>query len=290
MITTNHTNGNASVKITSDGSRYIDYEGEMNLDSPLNVDIRIMTKCSFGADKNGKAICSFCHESATVDGDECDYDKLYDKLSVLPVGTELAIGTNDITDDFIDFLYWCKDLFIVSLTVNGGHVKKHRSKLEKLLQDEVIAGLGISYRKDMMIHNINHSNVVWHVIAGIDSISDVKTLVDYDVKKILVLGEKDFGFNKGNVKLQSVKHKQWFWKVHELFDLFNTVSFDNLGLQQLKIDRFFKSEEWDVFNQGEYSMYINAVDGYFSPSSRNPSKVDWDEMCVNQYFNKNVNI
>lgn len=289
MITTKHANGNALVTIDSDGTRVIDFNGELQLDSPLNVDIRIMTKCSFGMNSKGTAICDFCHESATVDGDECNYDDLYEKLKPLPTGTELAIGMNDLSPGLIQFLEKCRDRFICSCTINSGHVKKHKSKLLELLDDGLIAGLGISYREGMTIVNIDHPNVVWHVIAGIDNIVDVKTLASHGISKILVLGEKDFGFNLGKVDLNTQCHKEWFWFIHELFDIYDVVSFDNLALEQLKIKRFFTKELFDVFNQKEHSLYINSVDGYFSPSSRNPLKVDWNTMNVNEFYKHKLN-
>jgi hypothetical protein len=71
-----------------------------------------------------------------------------------------------------------------------------------------------------------------------------------------------------------------------LFNKFDVVSFDNLALEQLKINRFFTDENWSIFNNGEHSFYINAVDGYFSPSSRNPDKTDWNDITIKEYFKK----
>lgn len=63
------------------------------------------------------------------------------------------------------------------------------------------------------------------------------------------------------------------------------ISFDNLAIEQLKIPRFFTKENWKVFNQGEESFYINAVDGYFAPSSRtNKGIVNWDQITIKDYY------
>ena len=104
------------------------------------------------------------------------------------------------------------------------------------------------------------------------------------MKKILVLGEKDFGFNHGKVDLTTRKHKEWLWWIRNMFNMFDVVSFDNLALEQLRINRFFTDKNWEVFNQGKHSFYINAVDGYFAPSSRNNSKTDWSNLIVKDYF------
>ena len=72
-----YKNGNAEISISSDGTRIIEFNGELRLDWPLNVDIRVTNKCAFGFNPNTRsAICSFCHESARTDGSECDYLKL----------------------------------------------------------------------------------------------------------------------------------------------------------------------------------------------------------------------
>ena len=65
------------------------------------------------------------------------------------------------------------------------------------------------------------------------------------------MGEKNFGYNKGKVDLDSKIHKEWRWWVHKLFSIFDVVSFDNLALVQLDIDRFFTDENWDIFNNME---------------------------------------
>jgi hypothetical protein len=176
--------------------------------------------------------------------------------------------------------------FIINLTVNQGHILKYQLQLDELIENNYIKGLGISYRRELN-YNIperfrRYENTVLHVIAGIDSFNDI--LNNTPFKKVLILGEKDFGFNKGNVNTNSLEHKNWFWWVHKMFSKFDVVSFDNLALEQLNIKRFFSNESWEVFNQGEHSMYISAVDGYFSPSSRNSEKTDWNSITVKDFF------
>ena len=285
-----YNNGNAVVTIENDGSRVIEYENTLSLDFPLNIDIRVSNKCSFGLNpKTGKAFCSFCHESQTTDGSECDYDMLREKLVGLPKGIELAIGANQFTSGLYEFILWCSlQDYIVNLTVNQGHLKRDSDGLRHIIECGFIKGLGVSYRSslkwDVPQFILDYKNTVFHVIAGIDSFHDVEGLSKKGVKKILVLGEKDFGFNQGKVDLTTKSHKQWVWWVHNLFSTFNVVSFDNLALEQLRINRFFTDENWDVFNQGEHSFYVNAVDKYFAPSSRSNLKSSWDMCSVPDYF------
>lgn len=294
-----YKNGNADITLYGDGTRIIETDDStLRLDTPLNIDIRVSKRCPYGynADK-GVSICSFCHESATVDGDVCDYDKLLDVIMVanLPKGTELAIGANQISDDFIEFV---KDLynlgFIVNITVNERYIAGGGDiHLKEIMQ--YIKGLGISFRTlggSMSLPDwiSDYSNTVVHVICGIDSLRDVCKL-HKKYRKILVLGEKDFGFNANKVDLTSNSHIEWDTHIMKLTKLFGIVSFDNLALEQLHIKEKISKEEYQAFYQGEHSMYINAVDEYFAPSSRTMDAIKkFDEISLREYFKMKENM
>lgn len=283
-----YQNGNSTVELFDDGTRIIKFEGNLKLDYPLNLDIRVSTACSLGYNpKTNKATCEFCHESARTDGVECDYEELKKILKGLPKGIELAIGGNKLTPGLTDFLLWSKKQgYVNNLTVNHLHINRNEFLLKMYLLEGIIKGLGISYRKGFPINFdeffIKHPNVVLHVIAGIDNVDEVVSL---PFEKILVLGYKTFGygieyFNDGVKK----GIEEWVWYVKKVIDNKRVVSFDNLALEQLKIKRFLTEKKWNEFYQGEHSFYINAVDQYFSPSSRNPIKVDWKETNIKEYF------
>jgi len=282
MITTK--NGNAIITISNDGSRLIEYEDSLKLEQPLNIDIRVSTSCSFA-----ETLCKdFCYENAVKNGKDCDYEQLKKILSPLNSGIELTIGCNHFTNDLLDFLKWASTKgFLCNLTINQGHIKRDIFNLLYAIENELVFGVGISYRKDLNwnipLEILNHDNCVFHVIMGIDTIDEVISLSDRGVKKILVLGEKNVGYNIGNVDLDSIIHKQWRWWVQKLFKLFTVVAFDNLSEQQLKLERFFTKEEWSIFHQGEYSFYIDAVNEFFSPSSRDIKKTNWNTN-IKEYF------
>lgn len=294
MVITEYKNGNADIKLYDDGTRVIEYDDVLNLDTPLNIDIKVNSQCDFGMNpKTGKAFCDFCHESATTNGKECDYELLKDKLNNLPKGIELAIGGNNITPNLYHFISWCYDMgYIVNLTVNQGHLKRDLIMLNKLIDNGLIKGLGVSYRSALKFsvpeEILNYEHTVFHVICGIDSFSNVASLINNGVNKILLLGEKNFGYNKGRVDLTTRKHKEWYWWVHKLFSMFNVVSFDNLALEQLNIKRFFTNNNWEVFNQGEHSCFVDSVNGYFHPSSRSYDKIDWNTISLKDYFKKYI--
>src|SRR5574343_495918 len=101
-----YKNGNANITLYNDGTRIVEFENKLQLEYPLNIDIRVQSACPLGYNpKANKAICSFCHESARTDGKECDYEKLKSVLKDLPKGSELAIGYNHYSTDLKEFLY-----------------------------------------------------------------------------------------------------------------------------------------------------------------------------------------
>jgi len=290
-IINTYQNGNASIQIQSDGTRIINFDGKLQLEYPLNIDIRVSEKCSMGFNPaTNTSRCAFCHESARVDGNVADFDILLNKLAGLPAGIELAIGVNQWNKQFEHFLQVTKDHgWIVNATVNHGHLLRDYKAINNAIQQKMIYGVGISYRKEFPLERlslIQSDNVVLHVIAGIDDIEDVRQLSQTGIKKLLILGEKDFGFNINKVNLDSANHKNWYRKTVTLLDDFEVVSFDNLALEQINFKRFITNEHWNSAYQGEHSMYINAVSGYFAPSSRSNEKTNWDKISLKDFFNQ----
>lgn len=290
-----YINGNASVWLNlQDGTRIIEYPDNerLTLDTPLNIDIRVSTQCPYGYNTNTKkSTCAFCHESALVNGVECHYGVLQQVLmdAKLPRGTEIALGVNQVTDDLVQFVknLWKLGL-VVNITMNERYITEFGDTRLKEMMPYVF-GLGISYRSLQGCLSLpdwiaDYPHTVIHVINGIDNFDDVKELgVKYH--KLLVLGEKDFGFNRGKVNLNTEQHKQWKFNIMQLTKIFDIVSFDNLGLQQLEIRGKITDEEYKSFYQGEHSMYINAVEQYFAPSSRTRNNIKgFGETDLRSYF------
>lgn len=285
------TNGNVEITIHADGTRIIDYPGKdpsvIDLAYPLNVDLKVSSRCMFGYDpRTRKAVCDFCHESARTDGTECDYDHLERVLADLPLTTEIALGINEVTDGLVEFLTSMHAQGrIINGTFNQGLVKTGRHR--RITDKRLLKGVGISWRRgawgtDDPIYR--HPDTVLHVIAGIDNFDEVlETVTSAGIKKVLVLGEKNFGFNHGRVDLSSPGHRAWYTRLHELF-AHALVSFDNLGLEQLNVRRYFRAANWDVFHQGERSIYLDAVKKTFAPSSRSPETTSWHHTSLKDYW------
>lgn len=290
-----YRNGNAVVTLDlQDGTRIIEYPDNepLTLQTPLNIDIRVSTQCPYGYNAETKqSTCAFCHESALVNGQECHYGVLQQVLmdAKLPRGTEIALGVNQITNDLMQFVknLWKLGL-VVNITMNERYILEYGdTRLKQLLP--YVYGLGISYRSLQGCLSLpdwiaEYPHTVIHVINGIDDFDDVKELgVKY--RKLLILGEKDFGFNRGKVDLNTPQHKQWKSNVMQLTEIFDIVSFDNLGLQQLEIRGKITDTEYKSFYQGEHSMYINAVEQYFAPSSRTRNNIKrYSETDLRSYF------
>lgn len=290
-----YRNGNAVVTLDlRDGTRIIEYPDNepLTLQTPLNIDIRVSTQCPYGYNTvTQKSTCAFCHESALVSGVECHYGILQQVLidAKLPRGTEIALGVNEVTPDLIQFV---KNLYrlglVVNITMNERYILQYGDTgLKQMLP--YVFGLGISYRSLQGCLSLpdwiaDYPHTVIHVINGIDNFDDIKELgIKY--RKLLVLGEKDFGFNRGKVNLDTPSHKQWKSNIMQLTKIFDIVSFDNLGLQQLEIRGKITDEEYKSFYQGEHSMYINAVEQYFAPSSRTRNNIKhFGETDLRSYF------
>lgn len=290
-----YRNGNAVVTLDlRDGTRIIEYPDNepLTLQTPLNIDIRVSTQCPYGYNvETQKSTCAFCHESALVDGQECHYGILQQVLmdAKLPRGTEIALGVNQVTEDLVQFV---KNLYrlglVVNITMNERYITEYGDTgLKQMLP--YVFGLGISYRSLQGCLSLpdwiaDYPHTVIHVINGIDDFDDIKELgIKYH--KLLVLGEKDFGFNRGKVDLSTKEHKQWKSNIMQLTEIFDIISFDNLGLQQLEIRGKITDEEYKSFYQGEHSMYINAVEQYFAPSSRTRNNIKrFGETDLRSYF------
>ena len=280
-----YKNGNYSVKILSDGTKIRETEDDEFIPSfAENCDVKITDKCDGG--------CPFCYEGCTPNGRHGDILN-YKFLGTLHPYTELAINGNDLSHpDLLVFLQKMKDKnIIVNMTVNQIHFERHYTLIKTLIEQKAIYGLGISLREPTekfvnMVKSI--PNAVIHVINGILSDRDYEILKDNDLK-ILILGYKQlrrgvdyYKFNESGV------HELQNWLYDNLEDMLNhfkVVSFDNLAIEQLEVKRLLNDEQWEEFymgDDGNYTFYIDMVDGTFGKNSlateRYPIMNNIDEM------------
>lgn len=280
MIITN-TNGNGTVSIDlSTGTKVRQVNGDKYLpDYPETIDLKITNYCDAG--------CGFCHESSTVKGKHADLEDLKAQLSDLPPYTELAIGGGNPLShpELISFLRWCRSKnFIANITVNHKHVEYISDEIKQL-----VYGIGISVStssKEFKLVNAN--NVVYHVIAGIHDPNDVFEF--FKEQRILVLGYKHYGLGIKYFSQQvDDSINKWIHQLPQYLKKYNyqTISFDNLALEQLKIKRLVSAKTWQTLYMGDdftASMYIDAVKKEFSPTSRSNNRVNWSQTNLWRFF------
>lgn len=272
-----YQNGGYQVSIYNDGTKVRD---ELNADVPPRVpehmDLKLTDWCDAG--------CAWCHEKSTTKGGHGNVDTTLALLKGLPAGVEVAIGGGDPLShpDFERFVRGLRDYGLLpSVTVNGRHFERHRAVLERLTREGQLFGVGVSYHE--ALPDWDYENMVLHLIAGVNAPSVLDTAPRR--MKVLLLGYKRFG---RGAKLFEVRTKQvqdtlasWyrelFWVAQE-----HSLSFDNLAIEQLKPERLFANPQ-DYARQhmgpeGQFGMYLDAVNETFALSSYSPDRFPWSDM------------
>lgn len=274
-----YLNGNVTVTLFDNGTKIQEWDDNEGAhpDYPNSMDIKITNYC-VGAN------CKWCHEQSDSNGKHADLEYLLDILQELPKGTELAIGGGNPLDHpgLVPFLETCKSLGLVpNLTVNYIHIckEKYLTLVNKLLDNNLIYGLGISipdiFNFDMIDLINNKSNVVYHVIAGVNKLYILNKIKASSVKKCLILGYKDYGRGEqyrsqevtDNLQNWTNNLGQYIKKIH--------LSFDNLALKQLNIKQYLTDDEWSRFycgGDGSFTCYIDSVEQTYAKSSTNINK------------------
>lgn len=288
-----YKNGNFTTKIFSDGTKIRETEDDEFIpDFAENMDIKIITYFDMG--------CKFCHEGSTKNGKHGDI--LNQKfIETLHPYQEVALGGGDATShpDLIPFLHKLKDRkVIVNMTVNQRHFEQKQELIKKLVDEKLIYGLGVSLVNptDEFISLIQqYPNAVIHVINGILKPSDVEILSDKNLK-MLILGYKQLrrGGDYLYKEFESITTKQMCLKenLENIIEHFKVVSFDNLAIDQLEVQRLMSQEEWDEFymgDDGSMTYYIDMVEQKFARSSTANFDKRYDLMdSVDEMFKKIV--
>lgn len=266
-----YKNGNMCTRIFSDGTKIRETEDDEFIpEFAENMDIKISNYCDMG--------CKFCHEGSTKNGKHGDIlNQRF--IETLHPYQEVALGGGDATShpDLIPFLHKLKDRkVIVNMTVNQRHFEQKQELIKKLVDEKLIYGLGVSLVNptDEFISLIQqYPNAVIHVINGILKPSDVEILSDKNLK-ILILGYKQLrrGGDWYSEDHENITVKQMWLKknLENIIEHFKVVSFDNLAIEQLEVQRLMSLEEWDEFymgDDGSMTYYIDMVEQKFARSS-----------------------
>ena len=266
-----YQNGNYEVRIYEDGTKIRENDLDfLDADFPESMDCKITNRCPVG--------CPMCHEKSTPDGEHGDImnAEFIDKLRP---GTEMAIGGGAVTGhpDLIPFLKKLKSIGVIpSITVNQREYKDNFDLVNRLVEEKLIYGLGVSFTSfddEFWDKVIKNKNVVVHLIAGIHG-GDVFDYFTNKGAKILILGYKDYG--RGHDLLErasAIIQLQIDWLKNNLQDLlskYDVISFDNLAIEQLDVKSVLTDEQWKEFYQGDdgtHTMYVDLVERRFAKTS-----------------------
>lgn len=276
-ILARYKNGNTNVVILEDGTKIRSYKGVPSPIHPESIDCKLTNYCDLG--------CAFCHENSTTEGKHADLEKLKEILDPLPKGIELALGGGNPLDhpDILDFLMWCKSKgFIANMTINQGHLEKFYWDIVHLITEELIKGVGISITsKDYTyIEKLKGltDHIVYHLIIGIHKPTIIDELNELGVSnKFLLLGYKTFGRGVKYFNPRVTKTIE-YWNdeiMTEIAKSKGVISFDNLALEQLNLQNKVSKEIWEESYMGDdftFTMYIDAVNQEYAPTSRSPKK------------------
>lgn len=290
-----YQNGNCNVKLYADGTKVREYEGTPMPVHPESMDVKITNQCDLG--------CSFCHERSTPKGKHADIGTLLEVLKPLPAGVEIAIGGgNPLSHPELPALLQSlhKQGLVANITVNLEHAKQYDELLYHMQQLGHIHGLGISVPAGPTVipqQKCFTANTVFHLIAGVNPVAEVyrlKTLCEKGCIpcKILVLGYKNYGRGarhyQTHITSTTLCHNDWHDNLDRLFQLNGlTLSFDNLALQQLRVQRHLSEDQWDEFfmgDDGTFTMYVDTVKQVFAKSSTSTERVPFAKSTLLNYF------
>lgn len=273
-----YQNGNVAVTLYEDGTQVREWEDNPIYSFPCHADVKITQYCDLDA------VCVFCHEMSNKEGKHGDLELLEKVWSEQPAGTEMAIGGGNplAHPDIYRFLYnITRKGIIPNLTINSLHLKRFSKLINQLQEDKCFYGMGISYRGKQYLKNlptdISYKNAVFHMILGLNDLDDCKAVIEWckenRVKpKLLLLGYKQFGNGIGHYS-EELQQKIDAWQEHltELLETQGlTVSFDNLAIAQLGLQKFMSEKDWEQFylgDDGTASLYVDAIKQEFAKTS-----------------------
>lgn len=265
-----YNNGNYTVEIYDDGTKIRETEEEtFEASFPENIDIKITNKCLNN--------CNFCFESSSPEGKHGNLN--VDFIKTLKPYTELAIGGGNPLShpNLYEFLKVLKEnKIIANITIRQNDFLNNLELLKNYTDNKLLYGIGVSLIEptDEFIKEIQQfPNAVIHTIAGLLTKEQLIKLFNKKLK-VLILGYKTRG------KGENYKHefeKDIFLNIEflkqtilKLTPLFKVVSFDNLAIEQLELQKQINPKVWEEFymgDDGKHTMYVDLVKQTFSKNS-----------------------
>ena len=285
-----YINGNYEVMIWQDGSKLrFNKEDYFAPDFPESIDCKISNRCNMG--------CAFCHEESVPDGALANLNHpIFDSLKPY---TELALGGGNVFEHpgLEEFLTRMAQKHIIcNITVHLYHFVEYYSTIKRLVDEGKIFGVGVSVNSDITEEQIklitSIPNAVVHCIAGVVNYSTLMKMAYHNIK-LLFLGYKtfgrgvDYGWNFTHVILDKIHYISDH--MYELREWFPIISFDNLAISQLNINKMVDKKDWDrtyMGNDGQFTMYLDMVKEECAISSTSERKPIGEETNIVNLFNK----
>lgn len=301
----NYKNGNYQVVLFNDGTKIRVASGNETKLIPSRlecIDLKITDYCDMD--------CPMCYECSSKKGKHAEFHKLRNLIESLDDYTEVAVGGgNPLAYPNLDELFNVCDSrrILLNMTVNARHFmqEKNLKQFRIWLYYGDINGLGVSLPSDYSAEETKelcreikgrseYSSIVIHVINGLVTLKQLRILEKYKMK-VLILGYKDKGRGKQLREKQDIEISERQRELHDelerLIARSKVVSFDNLAIKQLNIEKFC-SEHGIEFNRlymgddGEFTLYVNLVDDTFAISSTEINKYNINDYTDNYDIHK----
>lgn len=266
-----YKNGNYQVSIYTDGTKiretYDELATSFEPEFPESMDVKITNYCDMN--------CAYCHENSDVNGKagELLHHKFWNTIRPY---TEISIGGGNPLShpQLAELLNLLNDKQIIAnLTVNQQHFEQEYDLLKALEANNLIKGLGVSLTnptEDFIAKIKTIPNAVLHVINGIVTTEDLDKLSGHDLK-VLILGYKKFRRGIDYYSQDVILNQEALYtNLEKLIPEFQVMSFDNLAIKQLEVQRLLTKEQWDSFymgDDGDFTMYIDLVEEKFAQCS-----------------------
>lgn len=282
-----YKNGNYIVTILSDGTKIRRTDAESFIPAfSENIDCKLTDKCG--------EMCQFCYDGCTPKGKHGDLFS-YPFINSLHPYTEIALNGNDLDHpDLEKFLNFLKSKKVyANITVNQNQFMRNFNKLKNWSDNKLVYGIGVSliYPTDILIEKMNSiPNTVLHTIVGILNDEEINMLRDHGLK-VLLLGYKNLqrGVNYHKTHDEQIKKntQYLFDNLNDIKTYFKVLSFDNLAIKQLNVQRILTPDEWDEFYMGDdggYTFYVDMVKGEFAKNSISNERFPIGDKTMDEMF------
>ena len=269
----NYKNGNYTVTIYDDGTKVRETNDDKFIPNFAEcIDVNLSYKCNVG--------CKFCYLNCNPRGREADLksENTLKFLDSLKPYTEIALNLNNYEMKGLKYFLTeaKKRNIIANVTVNIKIIDL--DYLLDLKKDNLIHGIGVSISdfnnldKELILRLSKIDDIVFHLVAGIVTASDMIKLSEIADLKVLILGYKNIG--KGETLLKNnfniinninlIKNN-----INGLKNFFKVMSFDNLAVEQLNLKEAFKDifDDYYMGDDGQFTYYVDLVYNTFSKSS-----------------------